>query len=299
MAQTQYQNTAKLNDITDVITNISPDETPVMSLIGRASPARNVVHSWMQDKLRDPKANAKKEGFVYDTEIRQEPKLLDNICQIFSQGYGVSKTSQAVNRKNIKDKLGYAMRSAMKECALDVEYALINNSNKVTGNDNTARQFGGLPYFITSNVFGNSGTSRNLTWDLINSSIESVKVAGGSPNVIVTSLRNKRVISALLPIDTTRFQKAESKKVVSTVDVLVTDFGTLTIMPDRWLGNEDVYLLDAQYLGLSYLRPFSKEELPNTSDNLQKLIVGELTFECRAEAASGRITDLNGTVPLS
>ena len=297
MSMTQYNNTAKEVDITDLITNISPEETPLMSLFGKADAAKNVIHSWMEDQLRDPADNAKVEGFEYSTDVKAEPRLLDNVCQIFAAGYGVTKTSQAVNRKNIKNKMAYNMRAAMKEVALDVEYAIINNNTKVTGNDATARKMGGLPYFIQNNVDGNSGTPRSLTWDLINSNIEVCKTYGGKPDRIVVSLRNKRVLSALLPKDTTRTAPVDAKKIGAVVDVFVSDFGMLTVLPDRWLDNGDIYILDSEYFGLSYLRPFKTEDLPNTHDSLKKIIVGELTLEARAEKASARITDLNGTVP--
>ena len=296
MAQTQYNNTAKEVDISDLITNISPSETPLMSLFGKTEKATNVIVSWMEDRLRDPRENAQKEGFDYSVEVKAEPKLLDNICQIFEQGYGVTKTSQAVHRKNIKDKLAYAMRAAMKEIALDVEYAIINNDTKITGNDDTGRKMGGLPYFVKTNVVDNGGTPRPLTWDLVNGTVEQVKAAGGNPDHLVVSLRNKRVLSSLLPKDTTRTYDGNTKKVGAVIDVFVTDFGMLTVTPDRWLGNEDIYILTSEYFGLSYLRPFKTEQLPNTSDALKKQIVGELTLVSRAEKASARITDLDGEV---
>ena len=299
MSMTHYNNTGKEVDITDLITNISPDETPLMSLFGKADAAKNVIHSWEEDKLRDPEENAKVEGFDYSTDVKEEPRLLDNVCQIFAHGYGVTKTSQAINRKNIKNKLAYNMRAAMKEIALDVEYAIINNTTKITGNDATARKMGGLPYFIHTNVMANGGTPRDLTWDLINSTIEAVKATGGTPDHLVVSLRNKRVLSSLLPKDTTRTADVGNKKIGAVIDVFVSDFGTLKVLSDRWLGNEDVYVLSSEYYGLSYLRPFKTEELPNTSDALKKIIVGELTLEARAEKASARITDLNGEVSSS
>lgn len=297
MAMTQYNNTGKEVDITDLITNISPSETPLMSLFGKADAAKNVIHSWEEDQLRDPAVNAKIEGFDYSVDTKDEPRLLDNVCQIFAAGYGVTKTSQAVHRKNIKNKMAYNMRAAMKECALDVEYAIINNTTKVTGNDATARKMGGLPYFITTNIDDNGGTPRDLTWDLINGTIETCKAAGGAPDHIIVSLRNKRVLSSLLPINTTRNADIGNKKIGAVIDVFVSDFGTLNVLPDRWLGDEDVYVLSSEYFGLSYLRPFKTEDLPNVSDALKKIIVGELTLEARAEKASARITDLNGTVP--
>ena len=74
-----------------------------------------------------------------------------------------ARPRQAVQteRYNIKDKLAYEMRKAMKLLALDEERAIIRNKRKVTGNATTPRKMAGLKYYIQTNVLDNKGTPRS------------------------------------------------------------------------------------------------------------------------------------------
>lgn len=297
MALTQYNATGKVLDLTGMITNISPSDTPIYTYIGKADKATQVKHSWEEDDLPAPTDNAQVEGADYETEDPGETSILDNVTQIFRRGYGVTDTNMAVKRYNISNKLAYEMQKAMKVISMDVERAIVRNTKKVLGNKVTARKMAGLPYFLKTNLNANGGSPRDLTYPLLNDVLETVYKAGGDPDVIVASPRNKRILSGLLPLSTDRTQKAEAKKVVATIDVFEGDFGIQRVLTDRWLPDTDVYILSGEYMGVSYLRPFTRKELPKDKDATEQVIIGELTLEVRAEKASARITDLNGELP--
>lgn len=299
MALTQYNATGKTFDLTKLITNISPSDTPIVTLIGRADNATQVLHSWEEDSLGQPVDNAQVEGFAYSVEDPGETSIKDNVCQIFKKGFGVTDTNLAIKRYNMQNKLAYEMQKAMKLIALDEERAVIRSNKKVLGNSNTARKMAGLPYFITTNVFKNSGSARALTYALLNDALETLYECGGNPDVIVASARNKRILSMLLPLSTDRTQKSESKKVVATIDVFEGDFGIQRVVTDRWMPDDQVFVLSSEYMGISFLRPFKRETLPKTKDATEQIIKGELTLEVRAEKASARICDLNGTLPAA
>ncbi|MBQ9423600.1 MAG: DUF5309 domain-containing protein [Pyramidobacter sp.] len=297
MALTQYNATGKVIDLTGMITNISPSDTPIYSYIGRADKAKQVKHSWEEDELPQPTDNAQVEGADYETEDPGETSILDNVTQIFRRGYGVTDTNMAVKRYNISNKLAYEMQKAMKAISMDVERAIVSNTKKVLGNKATARKMAGLPYFLKTNLFKNDGAPRPMTYKLLNDVLEQVYTLGGNPDAIFVSARNKRILSGLLPESTTRDQKAEAKKLVATIDVFEGDFGIQRVITDRWLPNSDIYILSGEYMGVSYLRPFTRKELPKDKDATEQVIIGELTLEVRAEKASARITDLDGLLP--
>lgn len=298
MGVTQYNATAKVPDITKIITMISPEDTPLMSLFGKGEAATQVLHSWEEDALAAPAENAQVEGFEYVTSEPGDTTLKDNVTQIFFKGFKVTDTNQAVKRQNVKDFMARQMQKAMKEVALDVERAIITNASKVTGSKASARKMAGLPFWVKSNVLANKGTARALTYDLLNDMLEKIFNCGGDPDVIVVSSRNKRVLSGLLPLSTDRSQAADSKKVVHSIEVFEGDFGLQKVLVDRWMGNDRIYGLSSEYCKLSYLRPFKKVDLPKKSDAVEKAIVGELTLEMRAEKASGAVVDLNGALPV-
>lgn len=299
MASTQYNATGKTFDLGKLITNISPSDTPILSRIGTAGKATQVVHHWEEDELPRPVENAQVEGAAFNVEDPGETSIKDNVCQIFSKGFGVTDTNLAVKRYNMSNKLAYEMQKAMKVLALDQERAIIRSNKKTLGNRATPRRMAGLPYYITSNVLKNGGTPRALTYQLLNDALEQVYENGGNPDVIVASPRNKRVLSMVLPLSTERSQKAESKKMVATIDVFEGDFGVQRVVTDRWMPNTDVYVLSTQYFGMVPLRPFGRKELPKTKDATEQVIIGEITMEVRAEKASARITDLDGVLPTA
>lgn len=80
MAKTQYNATGKSLDLTKLITMISPDDTPLMSLFGEADSATQVLHSWEEDELGEPRQNAHKEGFDYTAEEAPEDEALRAGC---------------------------------------------------------------------------------------------------------------------------------------------------------------------------------------------------------------------------
>ena len=195
--------------------------------------------------------------------------------------------------------LAHKMANAMKEIGLDCEYAILNNKKKVTGNKETAREMGGVPYFLKTNILANGGTKRDLTYELLNDAIEQVFNCGGNPNVIVASGRNKRVLSGLIPLNTERTQQASSRRMVHTIDIFEGDFGRQRVMTNRWMSNDEVYVLSEEYLKKAYLRPFKKADLPKKASATEKIIEGEWTLEVRAEKAHAVIRDLNGTLPTA
>ena len=93
---TQYNATAKVPDITNLITCISPDDTPLSSMMGTASPATQVLHSWEEEELRGPEKNAQVEGFVYETKEIDPTDLRSNVTQSFFAGCGFTDAIKAV-----------------------------------------------------------------------------------------------------------------------------------------------------------------------------------------------------------
>ena len=76
--------------------------------------------------------------------------------------------------------------------------------------------------------------------------------------------------------------------------VYVSDFGELSVVPDRFFrsANREVFVLQADKLAVAYLRPFTTFELATTGDAQNRQVVVEWTLECRAPKAHGAVYDL-------
>lgn len=292
-----YTAVGNKEDLSDIIKNIAPTDTPLYSGFG-SSKATGTYHEWVEETLASPGANKAVEGADLSATAPAHRTRKGNYTQIFTKTYGVTGSQEAVLKAGIKSEIGRAMVLAMKEIANDVEYAYVNNSAAVAGNATTARELGGISALVTTNVNDNAAVGRALTEALFNDTIEAIWANGGKPNIAVMSGKNKRNISskfAGVPTLATNID-ASKKAIAAGVSVYMSDFGEIKLVASTKMPNTDIFILQQDMFNNAILRPFKQKDLPVAGDRIEKAIVGELTLECLAEKSSGILTDLNGSV---
>jgi hypothetical protein len=285
LGKNTYVAVGNAEDISDIITNISPKDTPFFSACGKDK-ATATTHEWLEDTLRAAAANKKVEGFEYTVADPTPRVRLGNFTQIFSVGYGVTNTQEVVLKHGVTSEIGYQMRKAMKEIALDVENALITQSTKIIGNATTARQFGGVPFFITTNAIAGYNP---LSEESVNEALQACWTNGGTPTKVYLSGDNKRVVSTWSG-EGDKYLDQNSKKLVNSIAVYESDFGIVSFVPHRMMPDNKVFIIDPDYWKIAELRKMHTKKLPETGDNQKRVIVGELTLEARAEKANAIIT---------
>lgn len=290
MAKFTYDETTNRDDLTDVITNISPTQTPIVTMIGTAK-AKATYHEFPEDVLADAAVNAYVEASADTTVAAPARTRKGNYTQIMKRGYEVSETQQAVDTAGVDDEYGYNMLKAMKVIAKDLELAVTTQGVAVAGTTETARKMAGIPGLVTTNVVSNAGTARVITRDLITTALQDAWNKGGEPNKLIVSGGNKVNISKLTTSNTKNID-AKKKEIVEAVDVIDTDFGRIEIVASRFMPDTSILVLDPQYLAIAWLRRFKKTDLPSTDDALKGVIKGEMTLELRGEAGQAMITDL-------
>jgi len=290
MAKFTYDETTNRDDLTDVITNISPTQTPIVTMIGTAK-AKATYHEFPEDVLADAATNAYVEASADTTVAAPARTRKGNYTQIMKRGYEVSETQQAVDTAGVDDEYGYNMLKAMKVIAKDLEMAVTTQGAAVAGTTTTARKMAGIPGLVTTNVVSNAGTARVITRDLITTALQDAWNKGGEPNKLIVSGGNKVNISKLTTSNTKNID-AKKKEIVEAVDVIDTDFGRIEIVASRFMPDTSILVLDPQYLAIAWLRRFKKTDLPSTDDALKGVIKGEMTLELRGEAGQAMITDL-------
>ena len=296
MASNTYQAVGNKEDVSDIITNIAPYDTPLYSRMGKTR-ATQVIHEWLEDELGEAEENKNPEGYTYST-VNADPRTrLSNYTQIMHRGIHVTDTQEAVLHYGLRSEIAYQMAKKLKELAFDCEKAVIEQDTKVLGSMTIPREFGGLPYWIVTNVLSNGGTARPLTFDLINNALEQTWNAGGKPSILLVSPRNKRVISTFTAGNIKYMEGNKTNKLTHMISVLETDFGTLQCMTDRFMPNDVVYGLSPEYIKKAFLRNFKTGDLPKINDMGRRMINGEWTVEMRAEKAHFKIEDLDGVVP--
>jgi len=276
-------------DLSNIIYNIAPEETPFMSGIGRST-CDNTYFEWQIDTLDGGNDNRQIEGDDANVLAAVEPLRVGNYTQISTKAVQSSGTAEAVDFAGRKSTQAYQMAKRAKELKLDMEAMLLELAQAPTaGTSSTPRATGSVGAWITSNVTVGTVVSE----DDIRDNMEQCWKAGAKPTVLMCDGVVKQAISALSQSVSELRTAANNKSpafVVAAVDIYVSDFGNLQIVPNRLMPAETAYLLDYEYWDIAYLRPFMTYDLARTGDSISQLLVVEYGLRSKNEEANGKIT---------
>jgi hypothetical protein len=311
----KYDVTGNREDLSDIIFDVSPHETVILSAIKKGS-ASNTLHQWQVDALSSAGVNAAIEGDDgQDGNAITATSKLNNQTQILKKKITVSGTQEkGMDHAGVRSEMAYQEAREIKVIKLDCEFAILDNGNalgnvKVEGSDTEAREMAPLSGYIKTNVSIPAGASvssgdgtdlltagssdRDLTEELLTSVLALAWENGGDPTMLAVSAINKGVVSGFTG-GSERHIDTSTKELIHTIDVYVGDFHTLKIVPCRQLVGDNVYAIDPNYLKLADLRPLSSYDLAKTGDNHKREMVWETTLEVCNEKAHAMITDTNG-----
>lgn len=264
--------------------------------------ASNTLHEWQTQDLAAAANNAQAEGDDLTAKVVTPTVRLSNRTQISAKKVVVSGTQQAMSQAGVKDQMAYQLSMVSLELKRDMEVSLTANAVTVS----SPRQSRGLVGWIVDNVdsgtgysaasyTGNTaqtdGTTRAFTESQLKNVLQKVFTAGGEPDTVMVGPSQKQTFSTFSG-NSTRFDKGEDAKLFAAIDVYVSDFGSLTVVPNRFQRSRDAFVLTSEKMAVAYLRPFQTIELATTGDAQQREVVAEYTLECRAPKAHGAIYDL-------
>lgn len=308
-----YQAKGNREDLSDVIYNIAPDETPFMSTIGKGK-AKATLHEWQVDSLSDPdEDNAQIEGDDVTTFDEATPTdRIGNYCQISRKTVIISDTQEEVDKAGRKSEIAYQTALRAKELKRDMETIMLANKAAVAGATGTARRSASIQAFLKTNTNfdattgedpvyttvptdarTDSSVTRAFTEDLLKDVIQKVWTSGGNMDMLLVGAKNKQAASGFAGIAELRTDTSKkTATIVGAADVYVSDFGTLQIVPDRFMRARDALLVDRQFASVAFLRPFKTKPLAKTGDAEKRMLIAEWTLKIHNEAAHGGIYDL-------
>jgi len=308
-----YTAIGQREDLANVIYNISPTDTPFMTSVGKTS-ATAVYHEWQKDSLAAVNvSNAAVEGATASDATLSPTTRIGNRTQISQKTVKVSGTLETVNKAGRKSEKAYQLAKASAEIKRDMEAILLSNQVAAAGDASTARVLGGLQTWLASNTSNGTGgsagasgttarttgTDRAFTSTILNTVIQSAYTNGGSPTLLMVTPAQKVVASTFAGI-ATRYKDVPGTvqaAIIGAADVYVSDFGTISIIPNRFIPNSDnddvAFLVDPEMASVAYLRPFQTNELAKTGDADVTQLLVEYTLEVKNEAAHGIIADLS------
>lgn len=304
-------------DLSDTIYNISPTETPFLSMAKRLK-AYNTFHEWQTDSLSAAAANRQVEGDDASFTTASPTTRVGNYTQISRKTVVISGTYDKVRKAGRDSEVAYQLAKQSKELKRDMEYALITNQASSAGGTATARSSAGLESWISGNrivASGNttgttpgysSGTvaaptdgtaTATLTEALLKSALQAAWTDGGDPSVVSVGPYQKSTIASFAGANkfagTYNTQKGTNQGLLlGAVDVYISDFGEHKIMLNRYQRDRTVLCIDPEYVGVAYLRPFQQTELAKTGDAEKRMMLAEYTLVVKNPDAHAKVQDL-------
>jgi hypothetical protein len=305
-----YDQIGRREDLSEIIYDISPTETPFISALEKVS-VTSTKHEWQKHSLTSAASN----NFVIEgddatTDAGTATTRAYNYTGISDKVALVSGTTDAVKAAGRKNEMAFQMRNRMKELKRDVEKAALENQAYVAGTDTLARVVAGAQAWIKTNINKDSGatactgdgsdihtdgTPRALQESFIEEVLAACWDSGGNPTMGICNKFQKRKIAAMSG-SSTKTQDGASKKVVNTVDMYVDPLGNeIKFVPCRQAPTDVVYLFDMDHVKFGTLRDYQTHDLAKTGDSIRKQILVEWTLEMCNEAAHGIVTDLTAS----
>ena len=295
--------------LSDVIANISPEETPFQSNVGSKS-VSNTYFEWQKDSLSAADATARISGDdVSSFDATASTTRVGNYTHILRRTVIVADNLEAVDKAGRDSELSYQIAKRGKELKRDIEAVLTDNNARVAGGTGTAPETAGLGAWIATNdnLAGDGasptgdgsdartdGTQRAFTEDMLKSVMSSVWTAGGNPTVLMVGAFNKQKVSGFAGIAAQRYMAPSDgpTTIIGAADVYLSDFGQLSVVPNRFQRARDAWVLDTEMAAVCNLRPIQKVDLAKTGDASKAMLIWEGGLEVSNEAAHGLIADL-------
>jgi len=303
-------------DVMNTIWDISKIPLPFADRAGSGTHS-NQNFTWRMDKLVDPVTTGQRvDGQEVATGTGNDTKTgrrVGNHSEIRTKRVDVSTRAQEVNTIGYANELAYQLTQRQQELRRDVDATCLSNNGSVAGTDTVAGVTAGLAAWLTElDVDGNAtaaavknvvrgaagadggwddtatdslvaastpGTAVAITETNIRDVVEAIFVAGGEPNVLMTTPTVKRRISEYMFTDAARIatllndggaENARQRSAQGSVDLFISDYGSLELVPNRLqpeyaAGNDIAYILDFSFLEISFLEGYTTKPLAKTS----------------------------------
>lgn len=305
-----YDAIGNREDLSDIIHDISPAETPFLSALPKNS-ATSTKHEWQKHSLTAASSsNFVIEGDDATTDASTATTRIFNYCGISDKVALVTGTQDAVKKAGRSSEMAFQMKNRMKELKRDVEKAALENQAYNAGNDTQARQVAGAQAWITTNqniasdandATGDGsdahtdGTARALLESYGEDVLAQCWSSGGKPTMGICNSFQKRKIASWSG-SSTKHSDGDGRKVTNSVDIYIDPLGNeIRFVPCRQAPTDVVYFFDMEHIAFSTLRDYQTSELAKTGDSTRKQILVEWTLEVGNEAAHGIITDLSAS----
>jgi len=298
-------------ELANVISNIAPEETPFTSNVGSEN-VSNTFFEWQLDDLSSVDVTPVIDGDdVASFDATTATVRVGNYTQIRRRSMVIADNLGFQDLAGRNDEVAYQLAKRGKEIKRDLETIYTGNTARSAGSASAGRVTAGLGAWIATNVnkagdgtnptavdgsdARNDGTQRDFTEAMLKDVMQQAYTSGGNPSVLMVGPYNKTVVSGFAGIAAQRYQAPTDgpTTIIGAADVYLSDFGALTVVPNRFSRERDAWCLDTEYASIATLRPIQAVDLAKTGDAEKKMLICETGLKVSNEKAHGLIADLN------
>lgn len=305
-----YQSTYNAEDVSEIIMNISPIDTPLLTLAKKGT-ADATYTEWPIESLATPDGtNANIEGDDATIDASTTPTRVGNYTQLVDKTVSVTTTQNAIRKYGAKNEFARQKAKKGKELKRDMETIMLRNQARVVGGASTAQLMRSMGSWLTTNVSrgasgasgsattaATDGTQRNFTEALFKGVIVScITNANDLPSVVMAGPANRANLSSVLSGNSTRFYELKDGQLNASISVYRSDYGPLKLVMNRFQRERDMWFVNPDYIGIRTLEPMQYQDLATTGLTQKGQMWTNFTLEVSNEAAHGVLADLNTAV---
>ena len=295
-------------ELGDIIYDVSPTTTPFVSNCARES-VDNTFYEWQTDSLAAVNTNVAIEGEDATFGVASPTTRVGNRTEIIEDTAIMSGTVEAIDQAGVESKMAYEVIKIGKQNKRNMEHHVVGISQiSVAGSNAVGRKTASYASWISDNanyasgssiptgdgsdVSDEAGTPRAFTEALLGAVIDSAWTNGGEPDIIMCGSFQKRKLSAFTGNSTVTNLESSAKHIINAVSMYESDYGTMSIVPNRFCAADQVLVYQKDMWCLAVLREMHSFDIAKVGDSERKQVLVEYGLKSKNQEASGIVAEL-------
>lgn len=288
-----YDQVGKKEDVSDIISDITPTDTPFFSMI-RSEKVSARTFEWLEDSLAAAANNAAIEGADATMATLTAATSRTNNTQILTKAFQVSATADAIATYGRAKETAYQLGKALKEIKRDLERAYVGVDNAaVTGSESAAREMASATQQISNSTDAGSNATDALTEAKLLVAGQAAFNAGSDPSVFMIKPADAQIVAGFAASSGRNREFAQTKQLVNVIDLYVSPYGEYKVVLNRHQLSTHAFLIEPSMWRSAVLRPFSRTLLAKNGDSDKHYVVGEYSLKHMNFGADHMITGLS------
>ena len=274
---TTYDQVGKAEDISDLISNISPTDTPFTTML-KTEKVSARVYDYQEDTIGNGSDVKLVEGADFTIGTQAATTLRSGTTQIIGLAFQVSSTADAIKTYGRAKETAYQLGKTLKLIKKHQEFAYVGQDNAaVTGSSSAAREMASATQLITNSTDAGTNATDALTEAKFLVAAQAAYTAGSEPNVFMIKPADATIISGFTG-SSGRYRNFNdgTKTLVNVVDLYVSPFGEYKMVLNRHQLVTHAFLIDPSMWRQTVLRPISRTLLAKTGDSDKHACVMEI-----------------------